>query len=137
MKSVVITKNVNSIAIEAKKGQTFELVQEFENSFKVLVNGKIRSISKKFSKLQVEETTKKAKRGVIKTVIESLREGSKTKRMLLEILEAEFPERKKEAMLKTLNAQLGFGIKEARIEKEQGISLKVERISKHVIFFSI
>ena len=54
-----------------------------------------------------------------------------------EILETEFPERTKESMLKTLNAQLGFATgKPARIEIEQKVSLKTERIGK-VVFFEI
>lgn len=113
------------------------MVKEFENSFRILVEGKERMISKKFAKLQEEEITPK-KRGVIASVIKHLREGSKTKQMLAEILETEFPERTKDSMLKTLNAQLGFATgKPARIEIEQGIKLKTERISKDVIFFEI
>ena len=137
MKTIITTKAVNTIAVEAKKGQTFEMVKEFENSFKILVNGKERMISKKLAKINEEEKQPK-KRGVIASVISHLREGSKTKRMLLDILEVEFPERTKDSMLKTLNTQLGFGLgKQARIEREQGIKLKTERISKDVIFFEI
>ena len=136
MKTIIVTKAVNTIAVEAKKGQTFEMVKEFENSFRILVEGKERMISKKFAKLQEEEITPK-KRGVIASVIKHLSEGSKTKQMLAEILETEFPERTKESMLKTLNAQLGFATgKQARIEIEQKVSLKTERIGK-VVFFEI
>ena len=136
MKTIIVTKAVNTIAVEAKKGQTFEMVKEFENSFRILVEGKERMISKKFAKLQEKEITPK-KRSVIASVIKHLREGSKTKQMLAEILETEFPERTKESMLKTLNAQLGFATgKPARIEIEQKVSLKTERIGK-VVFFEI
>lgn len=136
MKTIIVTKAVNTIAVEAKKGQTFEMVKEFENSFRILVEGKERMISKKFAKLQEEKINTK-KRGVIASVIKHLREGSKTKQMLAEILETEFPERTKESMLKTLNSQLGFATgKPARIEIEQKVSLKTERIGK-VVFFEI
>lgn len=136
MKTIIVTKAVNTIAVEAKKGQTFEIVKEFENSFRILVEGKERMISKKFAKLQEKEITPK-KRGVIASVIKHLREGSKTKQMLAEILETEFPERTKESMLKTLNAQLGFAAgKTARIEIEQKVSLKTKKIGK-VVFFEI
>lgn len=136
MKSIIVTKAVNTIAVEAKKGQTFEMIKEFENSFRIIVDGKERMISKKFAKIKEEEISSK-KRGVIASVIKHLKEGSKTKQMLAEILETEFPERSKDSMLKTLNAQLGFATgKPARIEIEQKVNLKTERIGK-VVFFEI
>ena len=137
MNTIIFTKNVNTIQVQANKGEQLELIVEKANSFIVNFLGKERMVSKKVAKLVKIEAVKTNKKGVIATVIEKLREGSKTKSMLLDILELEFPERDREAMAKTLNAQLGFGLKAARIETEQKITLKTERVSKDVIFFEI
>lgn len=135
MSTIVINKTVNTIQVSAKKGQTFKMLQEFANSFKIEINGKARMISKKVSSIIVEE--KKEKPGIIASIVKHLRSGSYTKEMLLDLLETEFPERERTAMKRTLDCQLGFGLKSARIEAEQKITLLVERVSKKSVFFSI
>lgn len=136
MNTIIFTKNVNTIQVQASKGEQLELIAEKQNSFIVNFLGKERMVSKKVAKLVQAKAAAPKRKGVIATVIEKLKEGSKSKEMLLDILTVEFPEREREAMMKTLNAQLGFGLKTARIETEQRISLKSEKIA-NVTFFEI
>jgi hypothetical protein len=120
----IITKTVNSIAVEAEKGETFEIVKEFDNSFLIKYhNFGTRLLSKQFAEVQTEPTTK-VKTGVISEIVSILKNGYVSKKQILETLSNLFPEKQTASMWNTINCQFSRNPETGlRIEREQKIKV--------------
>lgn len=130
----IITKTVNTIQVSAKKGQTFEIVKETEKSFQILVDGKVRIVSKEFAKV---ETSTKVKTGVISEIVTVLKTGFVSKKAILETLENLFPEKQTASMWNTINCQFSRNPETGlRIEREQKIKV-VTKEKKGVTLFKL
>jgi hypothetical protein len=130
----IITKTVNTIQVSSKKGQTFEIVKETEKSFQILVDGKVRMISKANAEIFVEA---KKKEGVISEMITILKTGFVTKQAILEKLNDIFPERQTASMWNTINCQFSHNPETGlRIEREQKIKV-LRKEKKGIVTFKI
>ena len=83
-----------------------------------------REIRSNVNKGVTKEGDKKA--GVIQTILNLIQKKEQTKATLLKALIRTFPERDKDAMEKTIKAQLSGNNRPTRMERERGVEFKVE-----------
>ena len=114
-----ITKTVSNEANKLVKGEKLE---------KTLQDGIVV--------FSLKEQKKEKKIGVIASILEIIQQAKKpiSKPEILEKLKERFPQRAADSMMKTINVQLGNKNRPCRMERERGITFKVEGEGKEIRF---